>query len=61
MEAEGDFKDIRGEGTQRQTGVMRPQAKERGQPPEAGRGRVQILPWSLGGSVPLPTILILSQ
>ena len=33
--------------TEAETGVMLAQAKESWQPPAAGRGREQILPWSL--------------
>ena len=33
--------------TEAETGVMGPQAKERQQPPEAGRDKEQILPWGL--------------
>ena len=32
-----------------ETGVMRPQAKECLWPPNSGRGREQIFPWSLWG------------
>ena len=44
------------------TGVMEPQAKERQQPPEAGRVKGLIpLPWSLQREHSLARTLILSQ
>ena len=33
--------------TETETGVMQPQAKECSQPPEAGRGKKQVLPQGL--------------
>lgn len=39
---------------QAEIAVMLPQAEERLQPSDAGRGEDQILPWAFGGRAPCP-------